>query len=141
MLGRRRRAQMSEARAFGKERAPDDAQRQARVAALQEANRGLHRVDVALGVGEEVRDRRRHGRASGRASCARRRSSSAMRSTSGAENSRRNNASEASACVTVSPSSAACRRKKPVRYAVAGYGVLSWVIGGVTSRTRMAEAA
>ncbi len=36
-------AQMGEARPFGQERAADDAQREARVAALQEANRRLHR--------------------------------------------------------------------------------------------------
>ena len=35
------------------------------------------------------------------------------------------------------PSRAACWRRNPVRYAVAGYGVLSWVIGGVTRRTRI----
>ena len=114
--------------------------RQARIAALQEANRRLHGIDVALGVGQEVRDRRRHGHALAERSGARRRSSSAIRATSGAEKSRRNKVIDASACVTSSPSSAACRRKNPVRYAVAGYGVFSWIIGGVTSRTRMAGA-
>ena len=43
----------------------------------------------------------------------------------GAEKSRKNKAIEASAWVTSSPRSAACSRKKPVKYAVAGYGVLS----------------
>jgi hypothetical protein len=31
---------------------------------------------------------------------------------------------------------AACWRKNPVKYAVAGYGVLSWVIGGVINSRR-----
>src|SRR5690606_33371324 len=50
--------EMREPRAFGQIRAPDDAQREARIAALQEAHGGLDGVYVALGVREEVRDRR-----------------------------------------------------------------------------------
>src|SRR5207244_753724 len=50
-------------------------------------------------------------------------------------NRRRNSSSDASACSTSRPSRAWCRRRKPVKYAVAGYGVLSCVIGGVTRRS------
>ena len=71
LLGRAQRAEgrvdllverLFEARPFGKEGAADDAKGQARIAALQEADRRLHGVRVALGMREEVRDRRRHRR-------------------------------------------------------------------------------
>src|SRR2546430_15092986 len=62
MLARGRRAQMLEAWAFGKKRAPDDTKCQARIAALQEANGRVHSVDVTLGMLEKVSDRRRHRR-------------------------------------------------------------------------------
>src|SRR5256885_16725395 len=62
MLARGRRAQMLEAWAFGKKRAPDDTKCQARIAALQEPNGRGHSVDVTLGMLEKVSDRRRHRR-------------------------------------------------------------------------------
>src|SRR5438876_5654387 len=46
-----------------------------------------------------------------------------------------------SACRTSRSRRAACWRRKPVRYAVAGYGVLSWIIGGVSSRMRRDKRA
>ncbi len=49
-----------EARALGKIRAAHDPERQAGIAALQEADRRLHRVGVAFRVLQEVRDRWRH---------------------------------------------------------------------------------
>jgi hypothetical protein len=100
-------AEVREARAFRQEAAPDDAEREAGGA----ARRG--------------------------AAPARSRSTSPIRPTSGAEYRRRNSSMEASACASSSPSAGACRRRKPIRYAVAGYGVLSWIIGGVTSRQRI----
>ena len=108
------------------------------IAALQESDRRLDRLDVARRVREEVRDRRRHRR---RARAPRARAGAARRPcarASGAENSRRNSPSDASAWRHVEAEVAAVQRaRNPVRYAVAGYGVLSWVIGGVRSRTRM----
>ena len=46
----RRRCELREPRAFGQELAPDDPQRQARVAALQEPDRGGHGRHVARRV-------------------------------------------------------------------------------------------
>ena len=43
---------------FGQELAADDAQRKARIATLQEADRGLDRRNVALRMLQKVRDRR-----------------------------------------------------------------------------------
>ncbi len=63
-------------------------------------------------------------------------SSAAIASRPSRENTRRNSSIAASAWRTSRSRSAACWRRKPVRYAVAGYGVLSWVIGGVRSRMR-----
>jgi hypothetical protein len=60
------RVQVGEARALRQKRAADDAQREARVAALQKTNRGLDGVGVALGAREELRDRRRHRHAARR---------------------------------------------------------------------------
>ena len=92
------------ARTLGQERASDDAKGQARVAPLQEADRRLHRVDVALGVREKVRDRGRHDARVVPSCFARWRSSSAMRASRGAEKSRRNNAIDVSACEIPIPS-------------------------------------
>ncbi len=54
---------LCEARSFGQERAAHDAEGQARVAALQEADGRLDRRRVTIGVREEVLDRGRHDRA------------------------------------------------------------------------------
>ena len=70
VVAARRRCELREPRAFGQELAPDDPQRQARVATLQEPNRGCHRRHVAGGYAEKVCDRRRRGRASRGASAA-----------------------------------------------------------------------
>src|SRR6185295_16155673 len=59
VLRRRRRAKVREPRPLGQERAADDPQREARIAALQEADRRLHRFDVTLGMREEMCDLRR----------------------------------------------------------------------------------
>jgi hypothetical protein len=53
-----------ETRPLGKKRPADDTKRQARIATLQEADGGLDRFDVTLGIREEVGDRRRHRGAS-----------------------------------------------------------------------------
>ena len=60
MLARGTRAQMLEARPFGKERAPDDTKCQARIATLQEPNGRPYSVHVKLGMLKKVSDRRRH---------------------------------------------------------------------------------
>ena len=103
------------------------------IAALEEAHDGSTVVEVALAVREEVRDRRRalRSRARLRARSARRAraSSPARREQAQEQLERRIGLARPRA-----PSRAACWRRNPVRYAVAGYGVLSWVIGGVRSR-------
>ena len=49
------------------------------------------------------------------------------------ENSFRTKPSAKSSCTALNPR----ERKKPVKYAVDGYGVLSCVIGGMSDRTRI----
>jgi hypothetical protein len=62
IVGRRRR-EVGEARAFWQKLAADDAQRQARVAALQKPDGPVDGCDVAWCTGEKRGDRRRHGHA------------------------------------------------------------------------------
>ena len=59
-----------EAWAFRQKRAADDAERQRGITALQEADRWLNRVGVAIGVRQKVPDRRRHDGALWRRLCA-----------------------------------------------------------------------
>ena len=54
----------------------------------------------------------------------------------GTESSLRINSSAKSFCTAWTPRD----RRKPVRYAVDGYGVLSCVIGGMTDSTRISES-
>ena len=87
----------------------------------------------SAGMLQEVGDRRRHRGAP------RRRLSAppqdcAICATRGARTAAGTASIEASACASSSPSSLACRRRNPIRYAVAGYGVFSWIIGGVTEQ-------
>jgi hypothetical protein len=52
-----------ETRPFRKERASDDAKRQARITALQEPDGGLHGVHIPFGVRQKIPDGRRHANA------------------------------------------------------------------------------
>src|SRR3569623_791491 len=65
-------------------------------------------------------------------------SSSAISASPSCEKIRRNSSIAGSAWRTSRSCAAACWRRKPVRYAVAGYGVFSCVIGGVRRRMRNA---
>ena len=127
-----------EARALRQKRAPDDAKRQARIAALQEADRRFHGVGVALGVLEKVSDR--NGGTGARLPgclCAPAQILRHARDQRRGEQTQEQRDRRVGLGDFESEILTRAGAGNPVRYAVAGYGVLSWIIGGVTSRTRM----
>ena len=126
------RRQRREPGTLGKKAAADDARRQVGVASLQETARPRRRSRGSVGASARTRHRRRRS-PEPRAS---------RRSGQHARRARRGSRGARTAPARGPPASpparaAACRRRNPVRYAVAGYGVLSWTIGAVSSKTRI----